>query len=90
MFAGYQDANDQPVVGFIGTGIRYHTYLGKSAMAFGPSVGVADVDGVQAGRALQVCFDVHREKKRPLDLRAYSDYRWILDRKEVDLSLIHI
>ena len=88
MFAGYRDANEQPVVGFIGTGIRYHTYLGKAAMGFGPSVGVADVDAVQGGRALQVCFDVHREKKRPLDLKMYSDYRSILDRKEVDVVVI--
>ncbi len=88
MFAGYQDANDQPVIGFIGTGIRYHTYLGKAAMAYGPSVGVADVDSVQAGRALQVCFDMHRKQNRPLDLRAYSDYRSILDRKDVDVVVI--
>ncbi len=88
MFSGYRSVNEQPVVGFIGTGIRYHTYLGKAAMGFGPSVGVADVDGVQAGRALQVCFDVHREKKRPLDLRAYSDYRSILDNKAVDVVVI--
>ena len=87
-FAGYKDKNDQPVVGFIGTGIRYHTYLGKTALGFGPCGGIADVDGLQAGRALQVAFDEHRAEKRPLNIRAYEDYRHLLDRKDVDVVVI--
>ena len=78
----------KPVVGFIGTGIRYHTYLGKAALGFGPCAGIADVDGLQGGRALQVAMDIHREKKRPLNIRGYEDYRHLLDRKDVDVVVI--
>ncbi len=83
-----QDKNDQPVVGFIGTGIRYHTYLGKAAMHHGPCAAVSDVDSMQAGRALQVVMDEHRKKDRPLNVQAYEDYRHLLDRKDIDCVVI--
>ena len=88
MVPGYASANEQPVVGFIGTGIRYHTYLGNAALAYGPCAGIADVDGVQLGRAMQVAFDRHRKHKRPLNIRGYEDYRHLLDKKEVDVIII--
>ena len=61
----FASANEQPVIGFIGTGIRYHTYHGKEALKFGPCAGIADVDFVQLGRAVQAAVDIHREKKAP-------------------------
>lgn len=88
MAAGYRSPNEQPVVGFIGTGIRYHTYLGKAALKHGPCAALSDVDSMQAGRALQVVMDVHREKGHPLDTRVHEDYRKVLDRKDIDAVVI--
>lgn len=79
---------EQPVVGFIGTGIRYHTYHARNAMSHGPCAGIADCDSVQLGRAVQVAVDDHREKGRPLVIDAYEDYRYLLDRKDVDVIVI--
>ena len=80
--------NEQPVVGFVGTGIRYHTALGKGAMKYGPCAGVCDVDLVQAGRAMQVAVDQHREQDRPIDISMYEDYRHVIDRSDVDVVVI--
>ncbi|MFK7767100.1 MAG: Gfo/Idh/MocA family oxidoreductase [Mariniblastus sp.] len=85
---GFRSANDQPGIGFIGTGIRFHTYHGKQALKFGPCVGVCDVDAVQAGRALQVAVDNHRAQNRELVIGAHEDYRHILDNKDVDVVVI--
>jgi hypothetical protein len=60
--------NEQPVLGFIGCGIRYHEDLGHVATQFGPCAAIADVDALQAGRALQVAFDEHRALGRPLSV----------------------
>ena len=57
-------------------------------MKYGPCVGVADIDGVQAGRALQVAFDEHRANKQPLAIRAFDDYRKLLDREDLDVVVI--
>ena len=86
--AGFASANEQPNVGFIGTGIRFHTYLGDEAIKYGPCPAVCDVDSVQAGRALQVVYDKHREHKFPLTTRVDEDYRALLDRKDIDCVVI--
>ena len=88
MAPGYRSPNEQPVVGFVGTGIRYHTYLGKAAMKHAPCAALSDVDSLQAGRALQVVMDAHREAKLPLDTRVHEDYRKVLDRKDIDAIVI--
>lgn len=80
--------NEQPVVGFIGTGIRYHEDLGHVTPKFGPTAAIADVDSVQAGRALQVAFDEHRANRRPLVTDIYEDYRHVLDRQDIDAVFI--
>lgn len=80
--------NEQPVVAFVGCGIRYHTALGKQAMKYGPCAAVCDVDLVQAGRALQVAVDQHRRHNRPIDVQMHEDYRHILDRDDVDVVVI--
>ena len=80
--------NEQPVVGFIGTGIRFHTALGRGATEFGPCAAVCDVDLLQAGRALQVAVDQHREHERPIDIDVTQDYRKVLDRKDIDAVFI--
>ena len=85
---GFESKNEQPGVGFIGTGIRYHTYLGEQALRYGPCIGIADIDGVQLGRAMQVAFDEHRKHKHPLAIRAYEDYRRLLDHKDIDVIVI--
>ncbi|MEM6776112.1 MAG: Gfo/Idh/MocA family oxidoreductase [Planctomycetota bacterium] len=80
--------NEQPVFGFIGTGIRFHTYHGKQALKHGACAGVADVDLVQAGRAQQVAIDIHRQQNRPLVIDAVEDYRRLLDRNDIDAIVI--
>ena len=84
----FQSPNEQPGVGFIGCGIRYHTYHGREATKFGPCIAVCDVDSVQLGRALQVAVDQHRASNRPLVIDAKEDYRHVLDNKEVDVVVI--
>ena len=58
--AASSSPNEQPVVGYIGTGIRFHTALGRQATDHvGACAALADVDAVQLGRAKQVIFDQH-------------------------------
>ena len=85
---GFEEKNEQLGVGFIGTGIRYHTYLGGQALRYGPCVGIADIDSLQAGRAMQVAYDAHREHKYPISIKAYDDYKRLLDRKDLDVVVI--
>lgn len=80
--------NDQPTIGYIGTGIRYHEDLGHTAVKFGPCAAICDVDSVQAGRGLQVAFDEHRALNRPLQVDLYEDYRKLLDRDDIDAVVI--
>ena len=86
--ATFKAANERPVVGFIGTGIRYHTYHGKQALKFGPCAAIADCDFVQAGRAQQAAIDIHRAKDFPLDIRVHEDYRHLLDRNDIDVVVV--
>ncbi len=79
--------NEQPVMAFIGTGIRYRA-IGEPAMKFGPCASICDVDLVQAGRGYQIAVDSHREHKRPLDIDLVEDYRRVLDRHDVDVVFI--
>lgn len=81
----FASPNEQPVIGFIGTGIRYHTYHCEQALKFGPCAGIADVDFVQLGRAVQAAVDIHRETGKPLVIGAHEDYRKLLDQKDIDV-----
>lgn len=85
---GFESKNEQPGIGFIGTGIRYHTYLAEEAMKYGPCIAVADADSLQSGRAIQVAYDQHRKHNHLLNVRADDDYRRLLDRKEIDVVVI--
>ncbi|TWT66331.1 Inositol 2-dehydrogenase [Posidoniimonas polymericola] len=80
--------NEQPVVGFIGTGIRFHTALGHQATALGPCAKIADVDAAQAGRAWQTVMDLHRDLGRPIDMTVHEDYQRVLDDKHIDVVVV--
>ena len=86
--ASYRSASEQPVVAFVGTGIRFHTALGRGATAYGPCAAICDVDAVQLGRAKQVIFEQHHEHDWPLDIYTHEDYRRVLDRQDVDAVFI--
>ena len=88
MAAGYRSALEQPIIGFIGAGIRFHNYLSPAALEYGPCPMLADVDAIQAGRGLQVIRENHAKKNLPLDIRAYQDYRRVLDNKDIDAVVI--
>ncbi len=83
-----QSPNEQPIFGYIGTGIRFHTALGRGGTEFGPGVALADVDLVQLGRAQQVLVDQARKHERPLVIHAHEDYRHVLDNKDIDAVFI--
>lgn len=74
-------------IGFIGTGIRFHSAL-KSAMDIAPCVAISDVDMLQLGRALQVARDFHRENEHPINIAAHEDYRQVLDNPDVSVVFI--
>lgn len=86
--ASAKSPNEQPGIGFIGTGIRFHTYHGDQALRHGPCPALADVDSLQLGRAYQVAIDNHREHGQPLVINAHEDYRHVLDNKDVDVVCI--
>lgn len=75
-------------VGFIGTGIRFHTSLGAGATEFAPCRKIADVDAAQAGRAWQKMMDRHREKGYPINMTVHEDYQDILEDKEINVVVI--
>lgn len=75
-------------IGFIGTGIRFHTSLGNGATEFGPCRKIADVDAAQAGRAWQKMMDRHREKDYPINMTVHEDYQDVLDDKEINVVVV--
>ena len=81
------NANDEPGIGYIGTGIRYHSAL-NDAMSFGSGSAIADVDMIQLGRAVQVARTRQRQNNRPITISAHEDYRSVLDNKSVDVVFI--
>ena len=83
-----QSPNDRPGIGFIGTGIRFHTYHGDQTLRHGYCPALADVDSLQLGRAYQVAVDNHREHGHPLVIDAHEDYRHVLDNQDVDIVCI--
>ena len=83
-----RNVNEELGIGYIGAGIRYHSALSKGGLKYGPCAGIADVDMVQLGRAIQVAVDKHRSNKRPITIAGHEDYRALLDNKDVDVVFI--
>ena len=85
--ARFKSASEQPVAGFIGTGIRFHN-IAPEATEYGPNAAVCDLDAVQLGRAKQVILQQHHKLGRPLVVATYEDYRHVLDRSDIDVVFI--
>ena len=85
---GDAKAKKEHVVGFIGTGIRFHTSLGRGATEFARCKKIADVDAAQAGRAWQVMMDVARDTGRPINMTVHEDYQDVLEDSEIDVVVI--
>lgn len=81
-------ASEQLAIGFIGTGIRFHTGLAAAATRHCLTVAISDVDAVQAGRAMQYVFDQHRDTNRPIKVDLHEDYRHLIDRDDIDAVVI--
>ncbi len=88
MARGYRSSLEQPLIGFIGTGIRFHTALGPGGTKFGTCAAISDVDMIQAGRALQTVRDLHRTMNKPIVIDVFEDYRHILDNQDIDLVFV--
>ena len=88
MAKGYQSPNEQPGLGYIGAGIRFHTALGPQGTKFGSCLSICDVDLVQSGRALQKIRDRHRQMGKPLVIDLHEDYRHVIDNKDVDIVYV--
>jgi predicted dehydrogenase len=84
----FRSVNEQPGVGFVGCGIRFHNNHVKEALKFGPCAAVCDVDSHQVGRALQVTREIHGRDDRPVTMQGVEDYRAVLDNKDVDVVVI--
>lgn len=76
------DNEKRPILGCIGTGSRWDA-VGPSAMEFADCVAVCDVDSDHASKAAQ---RVKSLQSREVDV--CSDYRQILDRKEIAVVTI--
>ncbi|TWT99529.1 Glucose--fructose oxidoreductase precursor [Botrimarina colliarenosi] len=86
--AGFRSANERPVCGFIGTGIRYGSLV-TEAVKYGPCAALCDVDGAQlnhAVRTAQSVYNRHGVAAPVADL--YEDYRRVLDRPDIDIVVI--
>ena len=86
-FLKRRGVNEELGIGYIGTGIRFHSRLWQ-AMKNGPGIAVADVDMVQLGRGLQVILEQQRKMKRSLIVKNHENYQQVLDNKDVDVVFI--
>lgn len=86
--AGYGMASERPVVGYIGTGIRYGQLVNEAAR-LGSCAALCDVDGSQLAAAVrrhdQVYADRGLAAPQP---ECYEDYRKVLDRQDIDAVVI--
>jgi len=86
---GAQAPSEQLAIGCIGTGRQGRADMGRCLSA-GLTTGarvtaVCDVDSRRAQLAKQTVDDFYKEKLgKPLDCAVYSDYRELLDRKDLD------
>ncbi|MEM8864836.1 MAG: Gfo/Idh/MocA family oxidoreductase [Planctomycetota bacterium] len=83
---GFRSASERPVLGFIGTGIRYQT-LAREFAPFGNAAVLCDVDSEQlsAGAAHHASVSEGRQTDKPA---LVDDYRQVIDRDDIDAVVI--
>jgi predicted dehydrogenase len=82
-----RSALERPVLGCIGTGDRWDA-VGPNAMEFATCAAVCDVDFNHALKGRETARNRNGGKgaSRPVDV--YEDYRYLLDRKDIDVVTI--
>ena len=76
------------MIGFIGTGIRFHTALGPGGTQFGTCAAISDVDMIQPAVRFKKYATCIGSMNKPIVVDLHEDYRHILDNKDIDIVFI--
>jgi predicted dehydrogenase len=87
--ADFSTPNERPVVGCIGNGSQWQGYDGPRALEFFTCAALCDVDTAHSAEGLEKVVKKHQWKKgKKTAVDIYSDYRKVLDRKDIDVVTI--
>jgi predicted dehydrogenase len=78
---------ERPILGCIGTGDRWQD-VGRQALGFATGAAVCDVDFEHALHGREVAKEKNGSKGVNRSVDAYEDYRYLLDRKDIDVVTI--
>jgi predicted dehydrogenase len=82
-----RSALERPVLGCIGTGDRWNG-VGPQAMEYSTCAAVCDVDFNHALKGREISKDRNTSKGANRTVDVYEDYRYLLDRKDIDVITI--